>query len=65
VHLWVSERYDGRDKKPQNAAYPLEIFREMPSRAALRSSMVRLPSMTEERLPMTSYSTVGKSPEDL
>lgn len=49
----------------KSAAHPLEIFREMSSRAALSSSMVRLPSITEERFETTSYNTVGKSPEDL
>jgi hypothetical protein len=37
-----------------NIAYLLEIFLEISSRAALRSSMVRLPSITEERFATTS-----------
>ena len=37
-----------------NAAHPLEMFREISSRVVLSSSMVRLPSITEERFATTS-----------
>ncbi len=43
-----------REDTPQGAAHPLEIFREMSSRAVLSSSIVRLPSITEERFATTS-----------